>query len=62
MTEKEFREEMKVRIKAMNKVLTDDYLDGLSTKAILGLTHPAYREKWQSKYDKIMGVSNEKEC
>lgn len=56
MTEQEIklRNEMKVRIKAMNKVLTDDVLDLKSTKVLIRLTHPNYREEWQHKFDKIM--------
>lgn len=54
--EKALRLEMYRSAMSMNKVLTEDYMDNLSTKAVIGLTNPLYRDQWQRKLDIINGV------
>lgn len=52
----ELRNQMYTAIKSYNSLMTDSYLNGLSTKAVISQTHPIYRDEWQVKFDKINGV------
>jgi hypothetical protein len=50
---KELRNEMYAHIIGLNKFSTVEFLNGLSDKALIGRTHPLYREEWQSKFNNL---------
>ena len=54
MAEQILRNEMYREIHSHNKYLTEEYLNGLSTQAVIRNTHPLYRGKWQFKFDTLL--------
>ena len=53
MDEQIIRNEIYKEILSQNRYLTESYLNLLSTKAVIGLTHPLYRDSWRGIIDRV---------
>lgn len=59
--EQSLRKDMYKAAKGMNKYITDEYMDNLSTQSIVGLTSPLYRAEWQRKLNNINGIEHQED-
>ena len=46
--------EIKRHTKAYNRYLTDEFLDNIPVRNLLGFCHPIYRHNYREKLNKVM--------